>query len=48
VDGQWPSRPAGIITKADIARAVEVDQDLDSVRIRDLLLVSTRSKHQPH
>ena len=35
-------RPAGIITEADIARAVAAGEDLDSVRIRDLLLVSKK------
>ena len=34
--------PAGIITKADIARAVAAGEDLNSVRIRDLLLVSKK------
>jgi NADPH:quinone reductase-like Zn-dependent oxidoreductase len=37
LDGQWPGRPAGIITKADIARAVAAGADLNTVRIRDLL-----------
>jgi NADPH:quinone reductase len=37
LDGQWPGRPAGVITKADIARAAAAGQDLDNVRIRDLL-----------
>ena len=36
------ARPAGIITKADIARAVAAGEDLNSVRIRDLLLVSKK------
>ena len=44
LDGQWPGRPVGIITKADIARAEAVGEDLDNVRIRDLLLV-TRKEH---
>jgi CBS domain-containing protein len=44
LDGQWPGRPTGIITKADIARAVAAGEDLNDVRIRDLLLgVSRRS-----
>jgi CBS domain-containing protein len=44
VDGQWAGRPAGIITKADIVRAVAAGEDLNDVRIRDLLLgVSRRS-----
>jgi CBS domain-containing protein len=42
LDGQWPGRPVGMITKADIARAVAAGEDLDSVRIRDLPLVSTK------
>jgi NADPH:quinone reductase len=42
LDGQWPGRPAGIITKADIARAVAAGEDLNSIRIRDLLLVSKK------
>ena len=36
LDGQWPGRPVGIITKADIARAVAAGKDLENVRIRDL------------
>jgi CBS domain-containing protein len=36
VDGQWPGRPAGVITKADIARAA-AGADLNSIRIRDLI-----------
>ncbi len=27
LDGQWPARPVGIITKADIARAVAAGED---------------------
>jgi CBS domain-containing protein len=38
VDSRWASRPAGIITKADIARAVAAGEDLNEIRIRDLLL----------
>ena len=37
VDGQWPGRPAGVITKADIARAAAAGADLNSIRIRDLI-----------
>jgi CBS domain-containing protein len=44
LDGQWPGRPAGIITKADIARAAAAGEDLNNVRIRDLPLVSEK-KH---
>jgi NADPH:quinone reductase-like Zn-dependent oxidoreductase len=39
LDGQWPGRPAGIITKADIDRAAAAGEDLNEVRIRDLSLV---------
>jgi NADPH:quinone reductase-like Zn-dependent oxidoreductase len=42
LDGQWPDRPVGIITKADIARAAAADEDLNNVRIRDLSLVSEK------
>lgn len=44
LDGQWPGRPVGIITKADIARAVAAGEDLENVRIRDLFLASAK-KH---
>jgi CBS domain-containing protein len=37
LDGQWSGQPAGIITMADIARAAAAGEDLDSVRIRDLI-----------
>jgi CBS domain-containing protein len=43
LDGQWPGRPVGIITKADIARAAAAGEDLNNVRIRDLSLVSEKS-----
>jgi CBS domain-containing protein len=36
LDGQSPGRPVGIITKADITRAVAAGEDLENVRIRDL------------
>jgi CBS domain-containing protein len=42
LDGQWPGRPAGIITKADIDRAAAAGEDLNKVRIRDLSLVRSR------
>ena len=42
--GQWPARPAGIITKADIAQAVAAGHDLNNVRIRDLLAVSRKEQ----
>ena len=44
LDGQWPGQPVGIITKADIARAVAAGEDLENVRIRDLFLASAK-KH---
>ncbi len=44
LDGQWPARPAGIITKADIDRAATAGEDLNTVRIRDLSRVSCK-KH---
>ena len=37
VHGQWLGRPAGVITKADIARAAAAGADLNSIRIRDLI-----------
>jgi CBS domain-containing protein len=37
LDGQWPGRPAGIITRADLVRAVAAGMDMNDVRIRDLL-----------
>jgi CBS domain-containing protein len=37
LDGQWPGRPVGIITKDDIVQAVAAGQDLNDVRIRDLM-----------
>jgi len=42
LDGQWTGRPAGIITKADIARATAAGEDLNTVRIRNLSLVSEK------
>jgi CBS domain-containing protein len=44
LDGQWPGRPAGIITKADIARAAAAGEDLESVRIRDLILAGEEAR----
>jgi NADPH2:quinone reductase len=40
LDGQRPGRPVGIITKADIARAVATGEDPENVRIRDLFPAS--------
>jgi CBS domain-containing protein len=37
LDGQWPGRLMGIITKDDIVQAVAAGRDLDNVRIRDLM-----------
>jgi CBS domain-containing protein len=37
LDGEWPGRPAGIITSADLFWAVAAGQDLDDIRIRDLM-----------
>jgi CBS domain-containing protein len=37
LDGRWPGRPAGIITRADLVRAVAAGMDMNDVRIRDLL-----------
>ena len=45
LDGQWPGRPAGIITKADIDRAAAAGEDLNNVRIRDLSLVRKNATH---
>ena len=36
LDGERAGRPVGVITKADIARAVAAGEDLENVRIRDL------------
>jgi len=35
--GQCPSRPIGVITKAGIAQAAAAGEDLDDIRIRDLM-----------
>ena len=37
LDGQWPGRPVGSITKADLVRAAAAGTDLNDARIRDLL-----------
>ena len=44
LDGQWPGRPVGIITKADIARAAATGEDLENVRIRDLFRTSAANE----
>jgi hypothetical protein len=43
LDGQWPGRPVGIITQAGIARAAAAGQDLNDIRIRDLMSSAGRS-----
>ena len=37
LDGQWPARPVGIVTKAGIAQAAAAGEDLNNIRIRDLM-----------
>ena len=37
LDGQWPGRPVGMITKAGIAQAAAAGEDLNDIRIRDLM-----------
>jgi CBS domain-containing protein len=44
LDGQWPGRPVGIITKAGIARAAAAGDDLNDIRIRDVMLGARRSR----
>jgi CBS domain-containing protein len=39
-----PGRPAGIISQADIARAIAAGQDPSNVRIRDLSAVSEKER----
>jgi len=43
LDGQWPGRPVGIITKAGIARAAAAGEDLNDIRIRDVMPGAGRS-----
>jgi predicted transcriptional regulator len=43
LDGQWPGRPVGIITKAGIAQAAAAGEDLNDIRIRDLMSSAGRS-----
>lgn len=43
LDGQWPGRPIGIITKAGIARAAAAGEDLNDMRIRDVMPSARRS-----
>jgi len=37
VDGDQTKRPLGLVTEADIVRAVADKKDLDQIRIRDLM-----------
>ena len=37
LDGQWPGRPVGIVTKSGIAQAAAAGEDLNNIRIRDLM-----------
>ena len=37
LDGQCPGRPVGIITRAGITRAAQDGEDLNDIRIRDLM-----------
>ena len=43
LDGQWPGQPIGIITKAGIARAAAAGEDLNDMRIRDVMPSARRS-----
>jgi CBS domain-containing protein len=43
LDGQWPGRPVGIITKAGIAQAAAAGEDLNDIRIRDLMSSAGRN-----
>ena len=43
LDGRWPGRPVGIIAKAGIARAAAAGEDLDDIRIRDVMPGAGRS-----
>jgi CBS domain-containing protein len=37
LDGQCPGQPIGIVTKAGIARAAAAGEDLNDMRIRDVM-----------
>jgi MFS family permease len=37
LDGLWSGRPVGIVTKAGIAQAAAAGEDLNNIRIRDLM-----------
>jgi predicted transcriptional regulator len=43
LDGQCPGQPIGIITKAGIARAAAAGEDLNDMRIRDVMPGGRRS-----
>jgi CBS domain-containing protein len=43
LDGQCPGQPIGIITKAGIARAAAAGEDLNDMRIRDVMPGARRS-----
>ena len=43
LDGQWPGSPVGMITKAGIAQAAAAGEDLNDIRIRDLMAAAGRS-----
>jgi CBS domain-containing protein len=43
LDGQWPGQPIGIVTKAGIARAAAAGEDLNDMRIRDVMPSARRS-----
>ena len=52
LDDEHAKRPIGLITDADIARAVADDEDVNAVRVRDLMttdptvIVATTSIHE--
>jgi hypothetical protein len=48
LDGQWPGRPVGMITKAGIAQAAAAGEDLNDIRIRDLMSAAGRSGPGSH
>jgi CBS domain-containing protein len=44
LDGHWRGSPAGIITSADLFRAVAAGEDLDDIRIEHVLKARTTSQ----
>jgi NADPH:quinone reductase len=44
LDGEWAGRPVGILTKADIARVAAAGEDLENVRIGDIILASAKKR----